>query len=536
MNTVLTGGNILTMDRFNRRAEALAVEGGKITAVGTNAEIAKLIGPETNTVHLAGRTVTPGFIDPHNHFSMTTFEPVSVDCRVPPHGTIKSVLDAIAAAAKDLPKGKWLWGWGFTMRFVQEGRRLTRWELDEAAPDNPVCIMDSSYHACYANSAALKLAGIDRNTPDPPHGQILRDDSGEPNGTLWEQAMNSVHHLSMKAHIDYYGEGVADLVHHNAMRHLAVGITSVGDALVMPDGAQMYRVTDNQKKLPITIHQMLGGEHFFAPPQRAARGELGDGNVSDRLRGGTVKIFMDPVFPMPALIKHHPHGEAEHIGERYYTQDEVDELVLNAHKRGFQVAIHCLGTWSIEQALNAFERAQKEHPRAEPRFRIEHFSLPTLAQIRRAQSLGVIASIQPPFIFTGAGASLTRAQEMGGDVRVFPLKTMLAEGVVVAASSDCPCAPLPPLLGLYATVTRLGRSGGEPVVPEEAVTPMEGLRMYTINSAYAMNRDHEVGSLEVGKRADMIVLSHDPTSIDPNFIRDIVVEQAYVDGKLVYER
>ncbi|MEE9325051.1 MAG: amidohydrolase [Dehalococcoidia bacterium] len=536
MDLVLTGGNVLTIDNQNRRAEAVAVEKGRIAEVGASAEIAKLVGPDTKVVHLAGRALIPGFIDPHNHFSMTTFEPISVDCRVPPHNSISGILEAISVAAKDMPRGRWIWGWGFDMRLVKEDRRITRWELDEAAPGNPVCIMDLSYHACYVNSAALKLAGIDRNTPDPPCGWILRDDKGEPDGTLWENALNSVHSPSLRAHLDQYGDDVADLVHHNCMRHLACGITSVGDALVMPETAEMYRLTDEHKKLPILIHQMLGGDQFFLPPHRVSRGETGDGNVSDRLRGGTMKIFMDPEYPSPAMICYHSDGREERYGERYYTQEEVDALVLAAHKRGLQVAIHCLGPWGVELALNAFENAQKQHPLPEPRFRIEHFWLPTLSQIKRAKSLGIIASVQPPFIFNYADIEEERAKEMGGDTRVEPFKSMLSEGLVVAASSDCPCSPLEPLLGLYAMVTRRKRSDGLQAAPEEAVTPMEGLRMYTVNAAYAMLRDGEVGSLEKGKRADMIVLSHDPTAVDPEFIRDIAVEQSYVDGQLLYQR
>jgi predicted amidohydrolase YtcJ len=536
MDLVLMGGSVLTMNPHQPRAEAVAVEEGKIAAVGANAEIAPDIGPETTVVHLAGRTLLPGFIDPHNHFSLTTFEPMSVDCRVPPHRSISSILDAIAAAAKDAPMGRWIRGWGFRPWLVRENRGIMRGELDEAAPDHPVCLMDMSCHACYANSAALALAGIDRHAPDPPHGWILRDKAGEPDGTLWEGAMNLVHTLSHQAYLEYYKDNVADLVHHNCQRHLACGITSVGDALVTPEAAAMYRVTESQRKLPMVVHQMLGGEYFFAPPVGVAMGEVDHGQVSDRLRGGTMKIFMDPVFPSYALTRYHACGQEERLGERYYTQDEVDRLVLGAYQRGLQVAIHCLGNWAVEQALNAFERAQRQHPRAEPRFRIEHLTLTTPSQIRRARSLGVIAAVQPAFIFTHGERYAARAQELDGEVRPMPFHTMLSEGMVVAATSDSPCAPVEPLLGLSAMVTRRTRRDGTPIAPEEAVTPLEGLRMYTSNAAYAMSREREVGSLEPGKRADMVVLSHDPTAVDPAFIGEIAVEQTYVEGQLLYQR
>lgn len=536
LDKALLGGNVLTMNERAPHVEAVGIEKGKIVAAGATAEVSKMVGPDTQVVHLAGRTVIPGFVDPHNHFSFTTFQPVSVDCSVPPHVSINGVLDAISAAAKSAPPGQWIWGWGFSARAMEGNRRITRRQLDEVAPNNPVTIEDSSVHAAYANTAALRLAGIDRNTPDPDHGRILRDDTGEPNGTLWEEALNSVYNLSLRAHLEQYGDYAVDLVRQNCQRYMAAGITSVGDALVLPEAAEMYRQADTLGKLPFRMHQMLGGDGFFSAPSRVASGDTGDGNVSDRLRGGTMKIFMDPVFPSPALIQEHPHGDHEHIGARYYTQEEADIIVLAAHRRGLQVAIHCLGTWSIEQALNAFEAALKAHPASEPRFRIEHYSLPTLEQIRRTASMGVVSVMQPAFVYTGAVRGQERAQELGGGALVFPFKTMLAEGVTVAASSDFPCAPLEPLTGIYAVATRKTRLGEGPIVPNEAVTPLEALKMYTLNAAYAMNREHEVGSIETGKRADLAVLSHDPTSVDPDFIREISVEQTYVDGELLHNR
>ncbi len=541
MHLVMLGGTVLTMDEARPRATALAVEDGRITAVGATAEIATRVGPETEVVHLAGRCVAPGFIDPHNHFSMTTFEPVSVDCRIPPLDGKQGVLDAIAATAGDTLRGQWIWGLGYRARMgavqaIAGPDPLTREELDEVAPDNPVCVMASSYHACFANSAALKLAGIDRDTPDPKGGEIRRDASGEPNGILWERAMDPVHRLSMTAHMDYYGEDtVADLVRQNAMRHLSHGITSVGDALVMPESAAIYRMADSRKKLPITVHQMRGGSGFFAEPHEAAAGAFIDEEVTDRLRGGTVKIFMDPVYPSTARTKFHPDGHHENFGERYYRQEEADQIVESVIEQGLQVAIHCLGTWAIEQALDALEPVMSRALAADLRPRIEHFSTATMAQIKRAASLGVIINPQPPFLYqSGPQAEVTRA-ENGIDAAQVPLRTMIDEGVMIAASSDFPCAPVEPLLGLYSIVSRKTRSGEGPVSPDEAISAMEGIRLYTMGSAYAMRRDHEVGSLEVGKRADMVVLSHDPTSVSPDYIREIVVQQTYVDGERLYE-
>lgn len=536
MEILFTGGRVLTIDAMDRIVSGVAVRDGRVIAVGDSAEVRAAVGPDAAHVDLRGRALVPGFCDPHNHFSMTTFEPRSVDCRRPPLANKAAVLDAIAAAASGSPSGQWIWGLGFsqTEPGVVTDDMLFRHELDEVAPDNPVCVMDSSYHACYANSAALTMVGVDRNTPDPRGGNILHDDSGEPNGVLWERAMDPVHHATMRSYIDTFGpDVVAGLVEQNAMRHLSHGITSVGDALVMPESAEIYRLTDEREQLPIVIHQMRGGPGFFAAPEDAAAGAYMEDDVSDRLRGGIVKIFMDPVWPSPAMELCHPDGTTEPIGEPYYGQEEVDHLVLDAASRGLQVAIHCIGNRAVEQGLNAFERALREIPGDDRRFRIEHFMFATNEQIERAQSLGVMVSHQPPFLHLIGDYFEQMTAQPGLDTVPMPYRSMLDAGVHVASGSDFPCAPVPPLLGLYGLTTRTSHDGTM-IAADEAISPLEALRTYTLNSAAAMFRDHEVGSIEVGKRADLAVLSHDPTLVDSNYIREIVVQQTYVDGELLY--
>ena len=274
---VMLGGRVLTMDPAGRRAEALAVAGGRIAAVGSSEVVGRMAGESTTVVRLNGRAVTPGFIDPHNHFSMTTFEPVSCDLRTPPLRSRRDALDAIVATASATPPGQWIWGQAYDARSLEDAGPLTRWELDEAGGDHPVCVMDDSYHALYANSAALAIAGIDRDTPDPRGGVIVRDDSGEPTGFLQERAMDGVHRTTLRSFIEVYGEDVVgDLVRRNADRHLSHGVTTIGDAQTMPEGAEMYRMADRQGKLPICVRQLRGGDGFFAAPERAAAGEFAE--------------------------------------------------------------------------------------------------------------------------------------------------------------------------------------------------------------------------------------------------------------------
>ena len=376
---------------------------------------------------------------------------------------------------------------------------------------------------------------IDRDTPDPRGGEIRRDDRGEANGMLWERAINTVHQATMRSHIDTLGpDVVAGLVQQNARRHLSHGVTSVGDAVVMPESAEMYRLTDERGMLPIAIHQMRGGVGFFAAPIEAAGGGFMKDDVSDRLRGGIVKIFMDPSTPSPALRTCRPDGSRQDIGTPYYGQEEVDHLVLDAASHGLQIAIHCLGNRAIEQALNSLERALREVPREDPRYRIEHAFFAEAEQFERAKSLGVIISHQPAFLYSIGDRFEAFIDRAGLDSPPFPYRAMLDAGLAVASGSDYPCAPVQPLLGLYAAVARRTRSGAGPVAEEQAISALEALRTYTLNSAAAMFRDHEVGSIEVGKRADLVVLSHDPSLVDPKHIREIVVQQTYVDGELQY--
>jgi predicted amidohydrolase YtcJ len=298
----------------------------------------------------------------------------------------------------------------------------------------------------------------------------------------------------------------------------------------------MYRIADAQGKLPICVQQLRGGDQFFQAPERASRGEFDQDNVSDRLRGGIMKLFMDPVYPLYGMNRCHKDGSLTPEGEIYYTQEEVDQLVLAAARNGLQVAIHCIGDRAIDQGLNAFERAIDEVGGADLlRFRIEHMSFPRAAQIPRAARMPIVLSLQPPFLYSIGEMFQGVVDEFRLDLPAYPYRDLVDSGATIAAGSDFPCAPLPPLIGIAALANRRLQKGGERLFPEQAIPAAEAIRQYTNGSAYAVNRDHEVGSLEIGKRADMVVLSHDPTAVDPDYIGEIVVQQTYVDGRLLYD-
>jgi predicted amidohydrolase YtcJ len=249
-----------------------------------------------------------------------------------------------------------------------------------------------------------------------------------------------------------------------------------------------------------------------------------------------VKFFLDPVYPDSAYLCHHAGGRAEPQGHRYYTQEAINALVLRTHQRGFQLVVHCLGNGAVEQALVAFEGVQRAHRVADPRFRIEHAFVIDREQIARAVDLGVIFSVQPSLQREVGHSFQRRAAHLGRNVVANPIRSLVAEGATVAASSDYPCGPLPPLAGIDAAVWRHPIVGDEALGQTEMVSPQEALRMYTLNAAYALKREREVGSLEVGKRADFVVLSHDPTRLAEGSAMEVTVDETYVDGKLMWKR
>ena len=304
----------------------------------------------------------------------------------------------------------------------------------------------------------------------------------------------------------------------------------------MPESAELYRVADRLGKLPIVVHQMRGGERFFAVPELASKGQYLEDDVSDRLRGGTMKVFMDPVYPGPAMLRQYAHGECVRLGQIYYTQDEVDALVMDATQRGLQVAIHCIGNWAIEQGA---ERVRERHAKGRrlggPASPHRALLVSDVRPDRAGRSLGVIVSQQPAFLYTLGehGDAVVDVMDLGTPYA--PLRTMLDSGVETVAGSDFPCATLAPLTGIYSMVSRTARVDGRKIAPEEAITPTEAFKMYTATAARAIFREAEVGSLEQGKRADMVILSHDPTTVAADNIREISVQRTYVDGQLLYE-
>ncbi len=535
MDRILRNGLILTMDAKDRRASSIGVRDGRIVAVGEEAEVRAVLGSDAATTNLGGRTVLPGFIDGHTHFCNSTFESIQVDCSTPPIQTLAEVVERMRVAAAQAEPGQWVRGWGYHWSRVRERRNPTRHDLDAIAPDHPVVVIDASYHGCFVNSRGLELAGIDRHTSPQGQGIIVYDAAGDPTGELFETSSDTPGALSWRSYAERSPEGAIDLVEANARRHLALGITSVSDALVTPAAATLYEAVARAGRLPIDLHQMFGGRTFFeAPSVGQTPSEELLAARHGRLSAGTVKLFMDVVHPGPAIDRRIPNGY-RHTGCNFYSRAEAEALVLDIVGHGFEPAVHTLGSCGLEQALDAYEVVRALPGGGAHSLRIEHFIIATGEQVGRSASLGVKAVVNPGFLRQWGDMYL---HEWRGDntpsdeLRIIPIRSMLDAGVIVAAGSDYPCAPMSPLACIQAAVTR-GSMTGETVDACEAITPLEGLRPYTVNAAIVDGRS-DVGVIEVGRRANLAVLRAAPTAVPGEAIGAIEVLETWVDGEPVF--
>jgi predicted amidohydrolase YtcJ len=536
---VVRNGNVITVDAKDTLAEGVAVRDGIILKVGTNADMESLIGGKPEVMDLRGKTVVPGFIDSHTHNVHIgefryNFELLNMAAELNP--SIADVQRKIRERAKETPKGDWIGGRYFDPNGLKEERWPTREELDACTPENPLMITIRGGHACVVNSKALELAGITRDTPDPEGGVIEKDPpTGEPTGVLRDVPIMKT--IVPQATLEDLKDGLA-LV---SEEYVKTGITSTGDAGATdrPESYRAYQEAVAEGRLKTRTYLMIH-EEFYRKNDLGLR--TGFGN--DRLRLGPVKLLVDGSIQCFTCAFYEPYVTKDTRGLEglRYTQDRLDEIVAEAHRLGYQVAIHAQGDYGITVAVNAIEHAMQKHPRPDSRHRIEHTLCPRMEDLKRMKELGIIANFYlfHPWFWGDQHINNFIGKERAD--KMVPVKTAMKMGVVSCAHSDCPVCtpndpvwPANPLWGMWCAVNRKTRSGVD-IGPGEKLTPMEALRAYTINGAYASFEEDIKGSIEPGKLADMVVLSHNPLEIDPWEIRNIVVEKTIIGGEIVYER
>ncbi len=500
-------------------------DAGRVTATGDDALLE--LHPDAQRVDGGGMTVLPGLIDAHAHVAGLGFLKTSLDLTGVP--SVDDAVAHIAAYAEEKPRTRWITGrgWNQVLWPVQEFPNAS--QIDAVVSDRPVWLRRIDGHAGWANSTAMKLAGIDADTPDPVGGKIIRDANGHATGVFIDKAMSLI---GANVPQPDKAEGRA-AIRAAVDTLLSEGMTSVHDAGIGVENAEIYMSMADDGELDMRIYAMTGG----AGDVLDAIGKPIYAYGNDHLDISSVKLYTDGALGSRGAAMIEPYSDdPENRGLPFWTQEELDAMVQKANDMGFQVGIHAIGDLGNRMALDAFEKAQDGRPSA-LRNRIEHSQIVTLDDIPRFADLGVIASMQA----THATSDKNMAEDRIGPQRIlggYAWRRMLDAGVVLANGSDFPVELSNPFHGLYASVTRQGRDG-EPEggwYGDQALTREEALHSFTLAAAYAARQEDRLGSLEQGKWADFIVVDRDYFTIPAAEIDDIVVLETWVAGTRVYEK
>ena len=527
-DVVLLSAKICTGEAKQPEAQALAVRNGRIVAVGSDREISRLRGPKTRVLDGKGRRVVPGFIDAHAHMSLGGFNLLAVDLR-----HTKDEADftlRLAEFAGRKPPGVWLTDGAWDHEIWPGARLPTRAMLDPATGDRPTCLSRLDGHMMVCNSLALKLAGISRETPDPPGGVIVRDASGEPTGVLKDAAMDAISAVRPARTKAETEEAL-----RTALRHAArFGVTSVQD-LSGFDELEVYSKLRDAGELTLRVNYRPSLSVW-----EEARGRGAAMKNDEWLRLGGVKGFADGSLGSTTALFFEPYLDDPKTKGVFAAEAialaKMEERVAAADAAGLQVEIHAIGDRANAEILDLFERVAKRNGPGDRRFRIEHAQHLRPADIPRFAKSGVIASMQPYHaIDDGRWAEKRIGYERCKTTYAF--RSLLDANARLAFGSDWDVAPISPLLGIYAAVTRRTLDGKNPRgwIPEQKITVAEALRAYTAAAAYAAFEEREKGSLAPGRLADFVILSRDPFSGAPEQIEKIEVETTVVGGRVVYD-
>lgn len=522
---ILWNGNVVTLSADLPKAQAVAISGNRIVRVGSAKDVKPYIGEKTKVVDLGQKLVVPGFIDAHLHPFGAGRALTILDLK----GLSKEeILERVARKVQELKKGEWLEAEGWDQGFWREKEFPTRQELDAAALDNPAVLSRIDGHSGWYNSLAFRVSDIDRNTKDPEGGRILRDAHGEPTGMLIDEAMG----LIKKEH----GEGpeLKERYIKLAMeQYRKWGVTGIHDAGEDRGSLEVYEKLKQKGELTVRVYAMINatGDSFAEALSRGPR-------VDDFLTERCVKILIDGALGSRGALLFEPYSDAPDTSGLQMMKEEVAySLIKKSIEKGFQVSTHAIGDRAVHIMLSLYQRALQENPVKDPRLRIEHASVVRNEDLPRFKQLNVVASMQPIFV----GEYGRWSEDRLGPQRakgVLIVRDLLDSGVVVAGGTDCPASDSGnPLLNFYAAVTRKSPFG----VPDEwygrqKVSREEALRMLTTNAAYAAFEEDRKGTLEVGKLADLVVLSQDIMSIPEEQILNTEVVMTILDGKIIFSR
>jgi predicted amidohydrolase YtcJ len=520
--TIFVNGRFHTCDPATEGARAVAVDDGRIIDAGADIEIRSLAGKGYEINDLNGKCVVPGFIDAHLHLLSLgqSFKRVNLDGL----DSLDKIKSALRTAASGLSDKGWLRGRGWNKNLWGE-EFPTKTVLDEIT-ENPVALSSKDGHLIWVNSTALNLLGIDESTPDPAGGVIVKDNSGRPTGILKENAVDLV---LDNIPAPSYGDDIAAI--ETAQKHLlSLGITGVGDCDEKADLFAMYNDLDQERRLHLRVFKMI--------PRRELRSaidfEFKTGSGSEHLRVGCLKLFADGALGSQTALMFKPYcHSSDNYGVQTLSGEEIEEYVEQALAAAISIAVHAIGDRANYQTLNAIGRYHRQLKLKGLRPRIEHAQLLRACDIDLFKNYDIIASVQP----IHATSDRDVADKYWGERcrYAYPFKTFLDRGIKLAFGSDAPIETASPVAGIHAAVTRQRAGENRPAwFPEERITVAQALKAYTSGSAHACCLDDLCGSISIGKRADMVVLSEDIFEIEPRQIATTEILKTIVDGKVVY--
>jgi predicted amidohydrolase YtcJ len=533
-------GNIYTGIRgtssfgVSQRAQAIAVRGDRIQAIGSEEQILLLKGPDTKVIDLKGRFVMPGFNDAHVHLAEAGFQKQRVNM-----SGVKSLTEFrehLQARVATAAPGEWILGGGWDQTKWPVKALPSRWDLDEVSADHPVYLDRVDGHIAVANTRALQLASVTLASKDPAGGHIDRDETGQPTGILRESAKDAVTAvIPLPSHDDRrraIESALQDVVQ--------CGVTSIQDNSLWDD-FQIYEELEREGNLPVRITEWLP---FKASLDKLREMRAAHPASDNMLHTGMLKGFMDGSLGSRTAALLAPYSDdPKNSGLPQFDQAELNRMTTDRLEDGFQIGFHAIGDKGVQMALDAFAAAEKDARDKQLqavdgtqnyRLRIEHAQVTTPAQVAKFKELSVIASMQPSHLLTDMNWAEAR---LGADraAHSYAWSEFLAKGVPLAFGTDFPVESVNPFRGLYAAVTRKSENGKQQYFPAQKLTIEQALSTYTQGSAYSELAENDKGTLVAGKLADFVVLDRDLTAVAPEKIMETKVLRTVVGGKTVYE-
>ncbi len=528
-DVILFNGTIVTLDPARPEAEAVALRGGTITAVGDKDAILALAGPETRRIDLRGGAAFPGLIDAHGHLRSLGDEIASLDVRGA--ASAGEIAARVRSSAPGLGPGEWVTGFGWDQNLWRGKSFPDHKPLTAAAPGRAVWLRRVDGHAGWASLEAMRLAGVTRDTPDPQGGLIVRDARGAPTGVFVDNAMDLISRAEPKPS----REAIKASLRRALDRCARAGLTEVHDAGVVEEEVEAFREMADAGELPLRVYLMWSGmdgrpiEPLVAKPPIL--------NYKNRLTLRAVKLMIDGAMGSRGAAFEADYADDKgNRGLLLAPEESIEKATETALRHGYQVCTHAIGDRGIRLTLDAYEKALAAVPATDPRLRIEHLQCVAQGDIPRLKRLGVIASMQPSHATSDMyWVDLRVGPERGKGL--YAWRWVLDAGVPLAAGSDFPVDPERPLVGIHSAVTRQDLKnwpeGGWH--PEQRMTLDEALRAYTSGAAYAAFEEDRKGRIAPGYWADLTVLSRDLRSAPPADIPDTAVRYTIVGGSIVYE-